>query len=80
MIAHLTKQEVFGPVRCYMYSIEWQKRGLPHAHILLWLKVKVPPWQIDSLISAEIPNPEEDRQLYDIVTAHMVHDPATHSI
>ena len=75
MIALLTKQEVFGPVRCYMYSIEWQKRGLPHAHILLWLKVKVSPSQIDALISAEIPNPEEDRQLYDIVTAHMVHGP-----
>ena len=28
---------VFGQVRAYISSIEWQKRGLPHAHIILWL-------------------------------------------
>ena len=26
-----------------MYSFEWQKRGLVHAHILLWLKTKIHP-------------------------------------
>ncbi|GFW77112.1 helitron_like_N domain-containing protein [Trichonephila clavipes] len=26
---------VFGETRCWMYSIEWQKRGLPHLHILV---------------------------------------------
>ncbi|VDN02975.1 unnamed protein product [Onchocerca ochengi] len=24
-------------VRYWMYSLEWLKRGLPHAHILIWL-------------------------------------------
>ncbi|XP_029144445.1 uncharacterized protein [Arachis hypogaea] len=27
----------FGPLNAGMYTIEFQKRGLPHAHILLWL-------------------------------------------
>lgn len=36
----IVKLRVFGEVRCYMYSIEWQKRGLPHAHILIWFKTK----------------------------------------
>ncbi|GBM79769.1 hypothetical protein AVEN_229696-1 [Araneus ventricosus] len=30
-----------------MYSIEWQKGGLPHAHILIWLKVKIRPRDVD---------------------------------
>ncbi|GFW34180.1 helitron_like_N domain-containing protein [Trichonephila clavipes] len=31
----IIKHHVFGETRCWMYSIEWQKRGLPHAHILV---------------------------------------------
>jgi Helitron helicase-like domain at N-terminus len=40
LINIVTKSHIFGSVRCWMYSIEWQKRGLPHAHILIWLKLK----------------------------------------
>jgi hypothetical protein len=47
-----------------MYSIEWQKRGLPHAHILIWLKNKIHLAEIDNVISAAIPNPEEDPELF----------------
>ena len=39
-----------------MYSVEWQKRGLPHAHILIWLLEKIRPEEIDTIISAEISN------------------------
>ncbi|CAK1595523.1 unnamed protein product [Parnassius mnemosyne] len=28
----INKGEIFGELQCFMYSIEWQKRGLPHAH------------------------------------------------
>ena len=71
----LQKHAVFGTRKCYMYSIEWQKRGLPHVHILLWLKEKIQPSQIDLLISAEIPDPTKDHELYKCVTAHMIHGP-----
>ncbi|CAI6376322.1 unnamed protein product [Macrosiphum euphorbiae] len=37
----LTKGNLFGEVQCFMYSVEWQKRGLPHIHILLWLKQRI---------------------------------------
>lgn len=37
----LTKNEIFGTTKCYMYSVEWQKRGLPHYHILMWLESKI---------------------------------------
>ena len=71
----IVKHHIYGETRCWMYSIEWQKRGLPHAHILIWLKTKIMPDQIDSTIRAEIPNPEEDPLLFEIVTKNMVHGP-----
>ena len=48
MMALLTKSAIFGPTRCDMHTIEWQKRGLPHGHILFWLIEKIRPAQIDS--------------------------------
>ena len=42
-----------------MYTVEFQKRGLPHVHILLWLdgesKLKNST-DINKVISAELPN------------------------
>ena len=31
---------IFGPISAILYSIEFQKRGLPHVHILVWLDKK----------------------------------------
>lgn len=71
----VTIGKVFGHVQRHMYSVEWQKRGLPHVHILIWLKQKLLPNQIDKIISAEIPDPEEDKNLYDTVIKNMIHGP-----
>ncbi|XP_048514946.1 uncharacterized protein LOC125501873 [Athalia rosae] len=71
----LTKYRVFGDTRCYMYSVEWQKRGLPHSHILIWLLNKLHSNEVDDIISAEIPDPVADPHLHDIVTKQMVHGP-----
>lgn len=75
MMALLTKGNLFGGMRCFIYSVEWQKRGLPHIHILLWLEQRITPDKIDNVISAEIPDPEQDPLLYDIVKASMIHGP-----
>ena len=75
MVDLITKEKVFGPSLCYMYSVEWQKRGLPHAHILLWLEEKLRPDAIDTVISAEFPDKNEDPILFDIVKTHMIHGP-----
>ncbi|XP_054260248.1 uncharacterized protein LOC128984903 [Macrosteles quadrilineatus] len=75
MINLLTKVGIFGPSLCFMYTIEWQKRGLPHAHILLWLKTKIKPEKIDQVICAEIPDPEADTKLHNIVKSTMIHGP-----
>ncbi len=33
----ILKENIFGKVLAYLYTIEFQKRGLPHAHVLLIL-------------------------------------------
>lgn len=75
MMDLIVKGQIFGPVRCHMHSIEWQKRGLPHAHILIWLTNKIEADDIDKFISAEIPDPAEGPQLHEIVRTTMVHGP-----
>ncbi|KAG8235757.1 hypothetical protein J437_LFUL015378 [Ladona fulva] len=51
-----------------------KKMGLLHAHILVWLK-KIRPTQIDEVISAELPNEEDDRLLFKIICKNMIHGP-----
>ena len=46
----LTKGQVFGPVKYWLYPVEWQKRGLPHARILLWLTNTLQPDRIHRVI------------------------------
>nr|XP_028952599.1 uncharacterized protein LOC103405083 [Malus domestica] len=55
--------EPFGEVEPDVCTIEFQKRRLPHAHILIWLKKPYKCYSaddIDSIISAEIPNKNSD--------------------
>lgn len=75
MLFEINKVEIFGGTRCFMYTVEWQKRGLPHVHLLVWLKAKLRADQIDKIISAEIPNINEDPVLFNIVKKHMIHGP-----
>ena len=49
-----------------MHTIEFEKRGLPHMHLLLFLHPnnKYPSSDdIDQIISAEIPSHENDPEL-----------------
>jgi len=71
----LTKYQVFGDTRCYMYSVEWQRRRLPRVHFLIWLRNKLHSNKVDDIISAEISDPVTDPHLHDIVTTQMVNGP-----
>ncbi|XP_029148390.1 uncharacterized protein [Arachis hypogaea] len=62
----------------FVYTIEFQKRGLPHAHILLFLHKddKFPTAEdIDKIISAEIPDKDIDPVYFEAVEKHMMHGP-----
>ena len=57
-------------------SVEFQKRGLPHAHLLVKYHADcADPRHIDSIISAEMPTDPSDRQL---VQSFMVHHHVVH--
>ncbi|XP_031090920.1 uncharacterized protein LOC115995912 [Ipomoea triloba] len=74
----ITKKQFFGEIAAYTYVIEFQKRGLPHAHFLIILKDKchaMSPSFVDNFVSAEIPDKHLQPALYDLVKKHMVHGP-----
>ncbi len=51
-----------------------QARGLPHCHALVILKDKVlSARHIDDVTCAELPNPEVDPELFELVVQHMLH-------
>ncbi|XP_076045864.1 uncharacterized protein LOC143028110 [Oratosquilla oratoria] len=75
LMKDLTHGKIFGQVKANLYSIEWQKRGLPHAHILLWMDDRVTADTVSQFISAEIPDKNEEPRLYDVVTRCMIHGP-----
>ena len=78
MMKDLQENCIFGDVLGYMYTIEWQKRGLPHANILIFLtnecKFRTPA-DVDRVIRAEIPNPTTHPDLWELVTTNMIHGP-----
>ncbi|GBN10084.1 hypothetical protein AVEN_174520-1 [Araneus ventricosus] len=74
LLEDICKHGIFGTVLTYIYVIEFQKRGLPHAHILLTLdsesKIRTKD-DIDKFVSAELPDPCTDLRLFQIVTKCM---------
>ncbi|XP_074291065.1 uncharacterized protein LOC141617824 [Silene latifolia] len=61
-----------------VYTIEFQKRGVPHAHIILFLhrEDKFPTAaDVDKIISAEIPDPTTNPVLNSVVCEYMLHGP-----
>jgi hypothetical protein len=72
------KDGVFGNVIAKIWVIEFQKRGLPHAHILLILdeasKLHTTE-DYDSMVSVEISDPIRHPEAHETVISCMVHGP-----
>ncbi|XP_076961096.1 uncharacterized protein LOC143637643 [Bidens hawaiensis] len=60
-----------------IYTIEFQKRGLHHTHICLFIHPdnNHNSSHIDRLISSEIPDKVTEPDLYQLVSDHMLHGP-----
>ncbi|XP_019149843.1 PREDICTED: uncharacterized protein LOC109146643 [Ipomoea nil] len=78
LIKDIKKEKIFGLVDAVIYTIEFQKKGLPHAHILIFLSKSNSypnPKDIDMIISAEIPSQLCDPEYYKAVEEFMIHGP-----
>ena len=74
LLKDLTKGNVFGVCEGHIAVIEFQKRGAPHCHILIWIKdFEATPKNIDDVICAEIPPPTDP--LHEVVAKGMIHGP-----
>src|SRR5438045_302028 len=78
LLKDLLHNHCLGKVIAYIYVIEFQKRGLPHAHFLLILspdnKLRSPD-DYDTIIFAEIPNIVTHPLAYETVSSMMMHGP-----
>ncbi|XP_025662239.1 uncharacterized protein [Arachis hypogaea] len=78
LIDDLKEGKIFGKILGYVCTVEFQKRGLPHAHILLFMSNEFKPQtpdDIDKHITAEIPDENERPNLHRAVQNYMVHGP-----
>ncbi|XP_074378070.1 uncharacterized protein LOC141719593 [Apium graveolens] len=74
----IKKKNYFGKCIGVMHVIEFQKRGLPHVHILIWLSPESRPnsiEKVDQLVSAEILDTNSDLIAYEAVKNYMMHGP-----
>ena len=77
LVRELTVDNILGEVAAWCYVVEYQKRGLPHAHILLILarRARLGPGDIDLVVSAELPDRAADPVLFNVVANQMLHGP-----
>ncbi|GJY36478.1 DNA helicase [Tanacetum coccineum] len=78
LIAFLKEERIFGDVTGVLYTVEFQKRGLPHCHTLLWVdsasRIRIVE-DVDRFILAELPDPRIDPEGYNVVSKLMMHGP-----
>ncbi|KAL0345938.1 UNVERIFIED_CONTAM: hypothetical protein Sradi_4425100 [Sesamum radiatum] len=72
---------ILGKVVAHVHVIEFQKRGLPHVHMLVIFdeddKLNNPD-DYYCIVRAEIPKQNEEPELYAAVIKHMIHGPCGH--
>ena len=78
LLADIHKKGVMGRTVARVWTIEFQKRGLPHMHMIIFFhpdaKLRTPE-DVDSLISAEFPDEDTQPELFELVKSVMVHTP-----
>jgi hypothetical protein len=77
-INDIHKKHILGRTIAGIYVVEFQKRGLPHAHILIFFIEDCKPHtveDVDHMISVELPNSETNKLAHETVARCMMHGP-----
>jgi hypothetical protein len=78
LINDIHKKHILGRTIAGIYFTEFQKRGLLHAHILIFFVEDCKPHMVEDvecMISAELPNLETNRLAHETVARCMMHGP-----
>lgn len=82
-IQYLMKSKMFGEVKGYVWRDEYQQRGLPHCHILLWTDFDTEDIDaIDSVITCKLPDDpryENFNKINDLITLIKKYETHYHS-
>jgi Helitron helicase-like domain at N-terminus len=78
LLDDIFKRGCLGKAVACVWTIEFQKRGLPHVHMIIFLhpdsKLRTPE-DIDTLLSAEFLDKDEEPEPLELVKKFMVHTP-----
>jgi len=78
LLKNLLQSGVLGTMMADIHAVEWQKRGLPHDHILIILRSQDKPSDnndYDWIVCVKLPDKSTHPELYNIMTSHMLHGP-----
>lgn len=78
LLKELMVEHRLGQPIGFLYVVEFQKRGLPHAHILIILHPDdkpTTPEMYDQIVCAELPNPITEPALFATIKSSMMHGP-----
>jgi hypothetical protein len=78
LINDIHKNHILGRTIAGIYVVEFQKRGLPHAHILIFFTEDCKPHtveDVDRMISAELSNSETNKLAHETVARCTMHGP-----
>jgi hypothetical protein len=78
LINDIHKNHILGRTIVGIYVVEFQKRGLPHAHIFIFFIEDCKPHtveDVDRMISAELSNSETNKLAHETVARCMMHGP-----
>jgi hypothetical protein len=78
LINDIHKNHILRHMIAGIYVVEFQKRGLPHAHILIFFTKECKPHtveDVDRMISAKHSNSETNKLAHETVARCMMHGP-----
>ena len=78
LVKEILEDGIFGEIAAHIHVVEFQKRGLPHAHLLIILKRKILGVDdVDKFVCAEVPT--DNPKLREVVLKNMIHTPCGRS-